>query len=424
LTSYVYSDGSWSAEKAISGTGAWVEDANYDVPWGATLNKNTGDIYLIGVNAINSETGDLKGFKYSSSSASWDDGAVADPIENDALVAGGAVSLNPDNGNLYAIYFRQNNSTTRFNGQNMGLYVKLSTDGGATWNNAVKLNGFDHDLRSVRVNLANSERIYATWFFEDWNIMMGRTIEAFGSLNPTPTISSVSDLPDPINAGNELSFSVDWSDPYDQIKVKICKTNSLTSQNCDGGYWATSTAFTASDPETVSYTAEEGEAGAAKDYYAFVCDNEGSCSVSTAGSFTINGTPTISSVNDTPDPVTAGADITFPVDWNDANSGENIKVKICKVSGLTDQNCSGAGYWATSTAFTTDDPANLTYTSEEADLGTQNYYAYVCDDGGLCSSVTNGQFTVQTGVSPASEKSVKSYLKSGTIKNKGRMIIK
>ncbi len=110
----------------------------------------------------------------------------------------------------------------------------------------------------------------------------------------------------------------------------------------------------------------------------------------------VNSTPAVSSVSDTPDPVTAGNASTFSVDWSDADAGENIKVKICKTDVLSNQNCSG-GYWATSTAFTTDDPEEVTYTAQEADVGTNNYYAYVCDDGGVCvasGSGTAGTFTV------------------------------
>jgi len=61
---------------------------------------------------------------------------------------------------------------------------------------------------------------------------------------------------------------------------------------------------------------------------------------------------------------------------------------------LTNQNCDG-GYWATTSPdFVTDDPEDVTYTTTEADFGLHNYYAYVCDDGGLCSSFMAGTFGV------------------------------
>jgi len=107
--------------------------------------------------------------------------------------------------------------------------------------------------------------------------------------------------------------------------------------------------------------------------------------------------PTITSVIHTPSTVKPSSVITFSVDWNDGDSGENIKAKICKTNSLTNQNCDG-GHWATSTAFTTTDPEQVTYTAQEADKGSHHdYYAFVCDDGGLCSGSTYGAFYVGYG---------------------------
>lgn len=113
-------------------------------------------------------------------------------------------------------------------------------------------------------------------------------------------------------------------------------------------------------------------------------------------SVTYTNPPTITSVTDSPDPVPSGNVITFSTDWNDADAGENVKVKICKTDVLSNQNCSG-GSWASSTAFTTSDPEAPTYTTQTADIGSQNYWAYVCDDGADCvasGSGTAGTFVV------------------------------
>jgi len=107
--------------------------------------------------------------------------------------------------------------------------------------------------------------------------------------------------------------------------------------------------------------------------------------------------PTITSVTDSPDPVSAGATVTFSVDWDDINTNEQIKVKICKTEGLVDQNCVPENnYWATSTDYTDSDPADVIYTTTVDDFGLHNYYAYVCDNGngGLCSGFAFGTFGV------------------------------
>jgi len=213
--------------------------------------------------------------------------------------------------------------------------------------------------------------------------------------NSAPTITSVIDSPDPVTVDKDVSFSVDWNDvdTGENIKVKICKTDSLTNQNCDGGYWATSTAFTTSDPESVSYTTQTADSGV-HNYYAFVCDDEAACSSSTSGSFTV--APSITSVTDSPDPIGVGSQVTFTVDWND-DAGDMVKIHICKGSGIatSTQTCSD-GSWADSDVFTNRDPENqVFYTTVAGDKGyTRDYWTFVCDDSNNCSDGTAGSFTV------------------------------
>jgi len=230
--------------------------------------------------------------------------------------------------------------------------------------------------------------------------------------NHVPSVSSASDSPSETNSGSDVTFSVNWadSDSGDKVKIHVCKSNSMStttaSQACGGsGAWCDGSSFTTDDPTTCNYTTEAGDAGS-NNYYAFACNDDNVCNFSgESGSFDVNVAPTISSVNDTPDPVTVGNDVTFPVDWNDSVGGENIKAKICKTDNLTNQNCDD-GYWATSTSFTTDDPESLTYTTEAGDVGSNNYYAFVCDDNGLCSASTSGSFTVESSNSTPSVDSV------------------
>lgn len=107
-----------------------------------------------------------------------------------------------------------------------------------------------------------------------------------------------------------------------------------------------------------------------------------------------NNTPTITSVSDSPDPVAAGADIYFKVDWNDADAGEMVKVLVCTTDAQSGGACS-VGSWCTSPVFTNRDPETCSYTTKTADIATQNYYAFVCDDEGACSASTAGTFVVQ-----------------------------
>jgi|GEM_PF-2380773 len=106
-----------------------------------------------------------------------------------------------------------------------------------------------------------------------------------------------------------------------------------------------------------------------------------------------NTTPTITDIIDSPDPACSGCSITFKFDWNDADAGDLIKAKLCKTNSLTNQNCDG-GFWASSSVFTVDDPEYLTYLTTAADEGDIDWYGFVCDDGGACSSATSSTSTI------------------------------
>ena len=112
-------------------------------------------------------------------------------------------------------------------------------------------------------------------------------------------------------------------------------------------------------------------------------------------------TPTIiSSVSDSPDPVTVGSNTTFSTTWADDDVDEMGKIKICKTDVLADQNCAD-GFWATSTSFVAEGMVDLTYTAQSGDVATSpnNYFAYVCDDEAACvasGTGTAGTFSVNT----------------------------
>jgi hypothetical protein len=107
-----------------------------------------------------------------------------------------------------------------------------------------------------------------------------------------------------------------------------------------------------------------------------------------------NQPPTISSVSDSPDPVTVGSAVNFSVNWSDPNSGDQTKIHLCKTNTISGQTCSG-GSWCETTGWSTTSPTNCSYTTTGADVGTKNYYAFVCDDDNACSTGTSGTFTVQ-----------------------------
>jgi len=112
---------------------------------------------------------------------------------------------------------------------------------------------------------------------------------------------------------------------------------------------------------------------------------------------TANNRPTISSVSDTPDPIVEGNILTWSVDWNDADV-EGVKTYVCKAKATSTSGCNGSGTWASYTAtFDVTDPKEVTYTTQTADVGTIDWYAFVCDNSGddsSCSDTNNGSTTI------------------------------
>lgn len=271
-------------------------------------------------------------------------------------------------------------SNSTYNGTGMSI------DGGSTISMTVYETVPGQGSRPVGVTYGTSDDVAAVYL-------------AVIETNSAPTITTATDSPDPVVVGDNTTFSVDWNDTDgDNVKVKICKTDSLTNQNCDGGSWATSTSFTASDPEAVTYTAQSGDvAGSPQDYYAFVCDTNATCSSSSSGTFSVNNSLSITSVYDTPDPANPGRSVTWVIDW--AGGYGSVKAKVCSgSSGLSNQNCTSGTTWATSSDFSTQDPLHIWYEVQAGDAATSpnNYYVYICDTSATCTTVSSGDFSVNT----------------------------
>ena len=110
------------------------------------------------------------------------------------------------------------------------------------------------------------------------------------AVNAAPSVTSATDAPDPVTVGNNIAFTVNWTDPDagDLTKIHLCKTNAINAptQTCSAGSWYNSAAFSGVSPTSGNYTALVGDIGA-QNYFAFVCDDENACSASTAGTFTV-----------------------------------------------------------------------------------------------------------------------------------------
>lgn len=113
----------------------------------------------------------------------------------------------------------------------------------------------------------------------------------------------------------------------------------------------------------------------------------------------VNIPPIITYINDYPVhfPIGSGVPVNFQVGWEDL--GDRIKIFICETREFDfDTAQCKQGHWCSSEDFTAVSPASCQYTGKIPNYQSivNHFYAYICDDGGLCSkdSVT-GLFVVR-----------------------------
>ena len=194
--------------------------------------------------------------------------------------------------------------------------------------------------------------------------------------NAAPTVTSVTDSPDPVTAGSSIDFTVGWMDSNsgDSVKALICKTNSVWTAGrapmsrepeCSGGTWAIGSPVSSS-PARASYLTSPADAGT-KSYFAFVCDQSTSCSSSMSGSFKVNRPPEVA-FNVSPD------------------SGDQSTVFNASLTGTTDPDNDTLSYridWGDGTIV---DSQESTHSYQPS--GTHTVSGRACDSFGACSTST------------------------------------
>ncbi|MDO8538082.1 MAG: hypothetical protein Q7S21_04310 [archaeon] len=104
--------------------------------------------------------------------------------------------------------------------------------------------------------------------------------------------------------------------------------------------------------------------------------------------------PRIDSVTDDPDPSQVGQTVTFTVNWSDDdNPDDPVRMYICR--GLSDEFCTGFSTICKDDVLNITNPKTCTYQTVAGDVGTNNYYAWLCGEYGNCDNAS-GTFTVGT----------------------------
>lgn len=179
---------SWENEQIIDPS--WIENANFDVMWGASLNTATNNIYLAGMNAINSATGDLEAYKFTESSRTWD--TLAEVVTDNDDTMQGTVAINSSTGEIFVAYVQATTSDAA-NAYDSIVYVKTSDDDGATWSSAYKASVYPTDVRNVRTNFNAQYGLFVDWFNVNYSDLLGRMVDDGAGATPVYSITITSD---------------------------------------------------------------------------------------------------------------------------------------------------------------------------------------------------------------------------------------
>ncbi|OGL66359.1 hypothetical protein A2856_01525 [Candidatus Uhrbacteria bacterium RIFCSPHIGHO2_01_FULL_63_20] len=165
--------------------GAWTDidpaapvDVEYDAPFGATLDPDTGDVYLAyaaQTDVLGGDDDDVRTATYSG--GAWTAGA--DALIDDAKgVTGVKLAFDGLGGRLYALYTAQATPGTP---SSANVYYKVSSDGMASWGSEQgPLNANDKNFFGARVNLLSDERLYFTAFVAGSDNLLGGTLANIG----------------------------------------------------------------------------------------------------------------------------------------------------------------------------------------------------------------------------------------------------
>jgi hypothetical protein len=111
-------------------------------------------------------------------------------------------------------------------------------------------------------------------------------------------------------------------------------------------------------------------------------------------------TPEIYSVTDSPDPVNVGSNITFEVNWN-ANDDIAGYVYVCTSDYFLSNSMEcGDSSWGSGALITT--PITIQYNAQSYDIGSRDYYVFLCYAEDNCTEGYYGSFLVELGEVPAS----------------------
>ncbi len=209
-----------------------------------------------------------------------------------------------------------------------------------------------------------------------------------------PAENPASTTANPANVGSDVTFEATATDANaENYYFAVCKTNSITANNgaaptCGGGNWCISSSTSSGSQATCSYTTLVGDSESSA-WYGFVCDNNASasaCSLSSQGTgdsgspFEVNHRPGFTAIsNDSPR--NPGQDVTWTATASDTNTGDTVKLIVCKTAGITGDDCDGGASdrWCAS-GYEASNPSCSYSIPVPTVSGSNDAYVYIVDN--------------------------------------------
>ncbi|MEA3398387.1 MAG: hypothetical protein U9R06_01445 [Patescibacteria group bacterium] len=235
------------------------------------------------------------------------------------------------------------------------------------------------------------------------------------SITNGPAESPTSTSTSPINAGDDISFTVTATDDEgNDYYIAVCKTDSITASTTGGApecaasqELCVSTKVNTGVQNTCVHTNVASDVGETQEWYVFVCDDhgsEGSCSNASQGAgfpasdggspFYINHAPTINTATTSLNNLVPGG--TFEVaatstDTDILGGANELTMHICSTASYsTTTGCDGTEY-CTATGTASSPGASTTISCQWTDSaptahGDYDYYVYIKDEFGLAGT--------------------------------------
>jgi hypothetical protein len=228
---FVYDEGTDTWDGSATSIEIWYDNA--DANWGAIVDKSTGDIYLAANERPTYNNYDLKTYIFSDSSRTMS-------AKTDIITASGTACkdvkliMNENNQDVFAVYIK--------GGTSSHVYYKKSTDGMTTWGSETQISTTLDDHIYLRSHAMSEYKIYAFWFNDDLNDLLGCTILNISEDYMVDIEFNAANVAVGDNYYLQLNYSVDGS----ETKFGIYAYNDTASDWDDLGSQGnlTSTSFT------------------------------------------------------------------------------------------------------------------------------------------------------------------------------------